>query len=162
MLVDGEKDLGDTTRARRTAQEWARFLEGEAARARTPEERTVFDSHRLSAYLELEQPERAVEMLLASERDLPDDYNPPARLAVAYLRMERYPDALAASNRAVARVYGPRKVRVLQNHADILTAMADTAGARQALVDALALAESLPEGQRSERTIASLRKKLGG
>jgi tetratricopeptide (TPR) repeat protein len=100
-------------------------------------------------------------MLLASERDLPDDYNPPARLAVAYQQMKRYPEALAASERALARVYGPRKLRVLQNRADIQTAMGDTTAARRSLEQALVLAESFPEGQRSERSIASLKKKLG-
>ena len=45
-------------------------------------------------YLELGQPERALPMLQASERDLPDDYNPPARLAVAYKAMKRWDEAI--------------------------------------------------------------------
>ena len=36
----------------------------------------------------------------------------------------------------------------------------DPASARKTIEEALRVAESLPEGQRSERTIASLKKKL--
>lgn len=159
-LLDARKDAGDSTGARRVAWEWATMLESEAARARTADERAVYDSHRLSAYLEVGQPERAVDMLLASEKALPNDYNPPARLAVAYQAMQRWDDALAASDRALAKAYGPRKLRIYQTRADILTARGDPAAARQTLEEALRTAESFPEGQRSEATIASLKKKL--
>ena len=89
ILLSVEQERGDSLAARRTAQAWASFLEAQAARAATPEERTVFDSHRLTAYLELGEPERALPMLLASERDFPSDYNPPARLAIAYRELAK-------------------------------------------------------------------------
>jgi tetratricopeptide (TPR) repeat protein len=59
-------------------------LDGEAARAKTPAARAVYDPHRLSAYIEIGHAERAIPMLEQSQRDFPDDYNPPARLALAY------------------------------------------------------------------------------
>ena len=99
-------------------------------------------------------------MLQASERDLPDDYNPPARLAVAYRAMKKYDDALAASDRALAKAYGPRKLGILQTRADIYREKGDAAAARKTMEDAVKLAESLPEGQRSEKVIANLKKKL--
>jgi tetratricopeptide (TPR) repeat protein len=99
-------------------------------------------------------------MLQASERDLPDDYNPPSRLAVAYLSMKRLDEALAASNRALPKVSGPRRVRVLQTRSDIFAARGDTAASREALEQALACAEALPPGQRSEGQIKALEKKL--
>ncbi len=159
-LIDAYQDAGDTTAARGMAEQWAAYLEGEAARAVGPEARAVFDPHRMSAYFELNQPERALPMLEASERDLPDDYNPPARLAAVYARMERWHEGLAASERALAKAYGPRKLRILQTRADIQTGMGDPAAARSTLEEALELAESLPPGQRSERTIDGLRKKI--
>ena len=55
-------------------------------------------------------------MLQASERDLPDDYNPPARLATAYKAMRRWDEALAASDRALAKAYGPRKLGMLAGY----------------------------------------------
>jgi predicted negative regulator of RcsB-dependent stress response len=160
-LTRARKASGDEAGARNDAEAWAAFLEGQAAAAKTAEERAVFDSHRLSAYLELGQPERAVAMLQESERELPWDYNPPARLAVAYLAMKKLDEALAASSRALPKVTGPRRVRVLQNRADVLAAKGDPAAAREALSQALAHAESLPVGQRSEAAIQALRKRLG-
>ena len=145
---------------RKVLSDWAAFLDGEAARGKTPEARAVFDSHRVSVYLALGQPERAVPLLEASERDLPDDYNPPARLALAYKAMKRWDDALAASDRALAKAYGPRKLSILTTRAEIFAGKGDAAAARQTLEQAVAEAESLPAGQRSEKTIAALKKKL--
>ena len=159
-LIQARKAAGDAAGATRDAEAWAAFLEAQAAAAKTPEQRAVFDSHRLSAYLELKQPERAIPMLQESEKDLPDDYNPPARLAVAYLELKKPDEAFAASNRALPKVTGPRRVRVLQTRSEILAQKGDAAASREALEQALAYAESLPPGQRSERTIQGLKKKL--
>ena len=150
----------DSVGRRAIAKEWATFLEGEAAAAKTPEQRAVFDPHRLSAYLELGEPERAVAMLQQSERDFPADYNPPQRLATAYKAMKHWDEALAASDRAMAKGYGPRKLLLYQTRADIFTGRDDRAGARAVLTEAVAFAEALPAGQRSENAIQSLRRKL--
>jgi tetratricopeptide (TPR) repeat protein len=158
-LLDARQDAADSVGAHAVALEWSAFLDAEAAAAKTPFERSVFDSHRLSAYLELGTPERAIPMLEASERDFPDDYNPPARLAVAYRAMKNWNAALAASDRALARAYGPRMLGMLQVRSDIYLGMSDSTGARRTLDQAVATAESFPDGQRSERTIAALKKK---
>jgi tetratricopeptide (TPR) repeat protein len=159
-LIEARSSAGDSAGAHALTVEWAAFLEGAAARAATSEQRAVFDPHRVSAYIELHQPEKAIPMLEESARDFPQDYNPPARLAIAYKEMRRYDAALAASDRAMALVYGPRKLRVYAVRIDILTAMGDAARARSTLVEEIAYAEALPDGQRSERAIASLKKKL--
>jgi hypothetical protein len=159
-LIEARKDAADAAGARKDAEAWAAFLEAQAAAARTPEQRAVFDSHRLSAYLELQQPERAIPMLQESERDLPEDYNPPSRLVVAYMAMKKPDEALAASNRALPKVSGPRRVQVLQRRSDIFAAKGDAAASRTALEQALACAEALPSGQRSEDQIKALEKKL--
>jgi len=99
-------------------------------------------------------------MLEASQRDLPDDYNPPARLAAAYKAMKRWDDALAAIDQALAKSYGPRKVGFFGTRADILAAKGDAAGARQTLEEGIRFAEALPAEQRSDRSIAGLKKKL--
>ena len=99
-------------------------------------------------------------MLEASERDLPDDYNPPARLAAAYRAMKKWDEALVASDRALAKVYGPRKLGIYSARADILSGKGDRDGARRTLEEALFYADSLPAEQRSEGTLAALRKKL--
>jgi hypothetical protein len=159
-LLDARKAARDSTGAHEVALAWSAFLDGEAARAKTSDARAVFDPHRLSAYLELGQPERAIPMLEASEKDFPNDYNPPARLANAYRALKRWKEALAASDRAMAKAYGPRKLLFYQNRTDIYVGLADSTAARRTLEEAVAYAEALPAGQRSETTIASLRKKL--
>jgi tetratricopeptide (TPR) repeat protein len=163
LTLAEEREAARDADGRKTVlTELASYLEGEAARAKTPVARVVFDSHRLSAYLQLNAPERALPMLEESERDLPDDYNPPARLAVAYKAMERWDDALAASDRALPKAYGPRKIGIWLARADILAGKGDQAAARLAVEQALAEAEAFPPGQRSESTIAALKKKLAG
>jgi tetratricopeptide (TPR) repeat protein len=159
-LLDARQAAGDSAGAKRVAWEWATMLESEAARARTADERAVFDSHRLSAYIELGQADKAIPMLLASEKALPNDYNPPARLAVAYKELGRYDEALAAADRALAKAYGPRKLRIYQTRADILAAKGDSAGAKQTLEEALATAQAFPDGQRSQSAIDALKKKI--
>jgi tetratricopeptide (TPR) repeat protein len=159
-LLGARRDAKDEEGAKRVAMAWSAFLEGAAARAKTPEQRTVFDSHRLSAYRELGQIERAIPMLEAAERDLPGDYNPPARLATAYLWMSRWDEALAPSDRALAKAYGPRKLGIYSTRSDIFSGKGDRDAARRTLEAAIAYADALPPGQRSENAIAGLRRKL--
>jgi tetratricopeptide (TPR) repeat protein len=158
-LMEARQDARDEAGAHRAALAWAAFLDSAAAGARTPEERAVFDSHRLSAYLELGWADRAVVFLKASEAALPDDYNPPARLAVAYNALKDWDDALAATDRALARAYGPRKVRIYMARADAFAGKGDVAAARRTLDEAIAFVEALPEAQRSQSTLALLEKR---
>jgi tetratricopeptide (TPR) repeat protein len=159
-LVSARRDAKDEAGARRTASEWASFLDAEAAKAGTPEARAVFDSHRLGAYIEMGEPQRAIPMLEASARDFPQDYNPPARLAVVYKEMGRWDEALAATERALPLVYGPRKLRVLGTRADVFLAQGDKPNARATLTEALATARALPAAQRSDAMLASIEKRI--
>ena len=136
-LVETRKEQGDEAGAKATARKWASFLEQSAAGAPTMEAKAVFDPHRLSAYLAAGEPERAIPMLTESERAFPEDYNPPARLARAYLTMKRLDDAHAAIERAAGRVYGPRSLRVFGLAAEIAKARSDVPGERSALEQAL-------------------------
>ncbi len=161
-LIDARGDAKDEPGTRTLVREWSDFLDAQAAKAANPQQRTVFDSHRLSADLELGEPERAIPLLEASERDFPDDYNPPARLALAYQAMKKYDEALAASDRALAKAYGPRRLGILRTRSEIYAGNGDAKAARETLEQALREAEALPPGQRSEKTIAALKKKLEG
>ncbi|HEX3582019.1 MAG TPA: tetratricopeptide repeat protein, partial [Thermoanaerobaculia bacterium] len=117
-------------------------------------------SFRLSLYIELKTPEKAIPMLEQSEKDFPNDYNPPARLALAYKAMNRFDDALAASDRAMARVYGPRKITVYRTRYDIYMAKGDKEMAKKTLEETVRYAKSLPKEQVSKAMIDSLEKKL--
>ncbi len=147
-LVEARRERGDAAGALTAAAEWAKYLEGEAARAQTADARAVFDSHRLAAYLALGQPERAVPMLEQSRKDFPRDYNPSARLAVAYLAMHQPAQALGFANQAEALVYGPRTLRVLLTKAEAQAALGDRTGAKTTLARADELVASLPDAQR--------------
>lgn len=159
-LHGAREGAGDKAGARAVASDWLAFLDGEAAKAKTPGERAVYDPHRLSACLALGDPARALPMLARSEKDFPTDFNPPARIAVVLGELGRYDEALAASDRALARVYGPRRLRLLTQRATILQKKGDGAGARKALQDAIAYAESLPPGQKSEGSVKGLKARL--
>ncbi len=160
VLVQALHVEGDEAGAKALASRWLTFLEGEASRAPTPEQRTVFDSHRMSAALVLGDLGRVVPAIEQSEKELPDDYNPPARLAVLYLRLGRLDDALAASSRALAKVQGGRRLRVLSERADIHSARNEKDAAVKTLEEALAYARSLSEAQVSQRAQAALEQKL--
>jgi hypothetical protein len=159
-LISAREEAKDSAAAEALAREWVEDLDAEAGRAANPEQRTALDPNRLSAFETAHQLERAIPMLERSEKDFPADYNPPARLAYVYGKLKRPDEALAASDRALERVYGPRRIRVLEVRADFQQGAGDPAAARKTLEDALAFAEALPEGQRSDSQIASLKKKL--
>ncbi len=159
-LIDARRSSKDDDAAMRLTAEWAAFLEAAAARAKTPEQRSVYDSHRISAYLDLGTPEKAIPMLEATARDFPDDYNPYARMAITYRAMKQYDKALDASDKALKLGYGPRKIGFYRTRADIYNDMGDKAGVRTTLEEAVRYAKSLPAVQRSERTIAALEKRL--
>ncbi len=160
VIVDARRDAKDEPGARAVARQWVDDLDGVAAAVQSPEQRTALDPNRLGAYEAAGEIEKAIPMLERSEKDFPEDYNPPARLAYVYEQLKRYDEALAASDRALVRVYGPRRIRVLLVRADIHRGRGDAAAERQTLEDALRFAEDLPAGQRSEEQIASLKKRL--
>jgi len=159
-LIGAHDAMKDEAGAHKLREEWSAFLEREAARAKTPEERAVYDSHRLSADIELGHPEKAIPMLEQSQKDFPDDYNPPARLSAAYRAMKKWDEAIAAAKRAIPKSQGPRRLTIYRGLADAYVGKGDKEAARATLKEAIAFAEALPEGQRNANTIASLKKKL--
>ena len=159
-LADAREDAKDEEGRKRILVQCAELLEKAAAAAKTPDQRAVFDPHRLAVYRELKQPERAIAMLEASQRDFPDDYNPPARLAVALSDLKRYDEALAASGRALSKAYGPRKLNLFNVRVGIFVARGDSVAARGTLEEAIREGEALPDGQRPNGSIANFKKRL--
>ncbi len=159
-LEAAREDAGDSTGARALMEEHLAMLDAEAAAASSPHQRTVFDSHRVSLAIALGRFDTIVPSLERSERDFPGDYNPPARLALAYRAMKRWPEAKAASDRALALVYGPRQFVVLDARIAIHRDLGDAAGVRHWVTESLRRARAMPADQRSERTIARYEKQL--
>jgi tetratricopeptide (TPR) repeat protein len=120
----------------------------------------MLDSWIVGVAMDLGDPARAVPLLKESEKAAPADYNPPYRLAVLYLELKQNDEALAASDRALALAYGPRKIRVLAQRATVLEAKGDPAGARKALGEAIAYAGTLPKAQQNPRLVQRLEARL--
>jgi thiol-disulfide isomerase/thioredoxin len=159
-LVQVRADANDAGGKHAVAQRWLAFLEAEAARAPGPEQRAVFDPHRVNAALAMDEPLRAEAALKLSERDLPGDYNAPARLALIYRAAKRYDDGLAAIDRALAKAYGPRALRLYDLKADLQRDKGDRAGAKKTLQQALTTAAGLPVEQRRPQLVVQLQRKL--
>lgn len=156
-LVTEREAAKDAAGAAALAREWLAFLDGVAAKATTPAARAAFDAHRVSAAIASKQAERLVDPLRRSEKELGDDYNPPARLALVYRELGRLDDALAAADRALSKCKeGPRKLRLYDTKASILEKKGDQAGRKKVLGEALAYAKALPKAQRPEGRIAAL------
>jgi tetratricopeptide (TPR) repeat protein len=160
ILIGAREAVKDEAGAQKLREQWSAFLDAEAAKAKTAEQRAAYDPHRLSAYIELKEPEKAVPMLQQSERDFPNDYNPPARLLIAYRALGKFDEAIAAGKRALPKSEGPRKLTIYRNLADVYTKKGDKDAARETLREAITFAESLPVPQKSERMIAALKKQV--
>lgn len=136
----------DATAKKYAADLWA-FLQQEAKSAPSAEGRAALDGARISAAGFLNDLSLAVPLLEASERDLPEDYNPSQKLGSVYLQLNRVDDALAAYKRASAKAEGPRRVSILLSCANICETKGDKAAAKSTLEEALKVAEELPEKQ---------------
>lgn len=151
---------GDLTGRNALVEEWLGFLERTSKRARNAKERAVFDSHFVTAALMIGKPERALSVIERSEKDLPDDYNGPARRALLLKAMGRHEEAIAASDLALAKVYGPRKLRVLYDRAEIFLAKGERMKAVEALETATTYAATLADAQRPRRLVTKIEEKL--
>ena len=159
-LVDARDRRHDEVGGKARAVEWLDWLNAQAMSAPSVEARAALDGYRVTAALRAGQPERVLVAIQASERDLPGDYNPPARLAIVLRELGRYDEALAASDRALAKVYGPRTIRLWEDRATIFEKKGNPEEAKAALRRAIAFASTLPASERTKRTIARLEKRL--
>ncbi len=146
-LVTIARRANDEAGAKKYASRMWQFLEQVAKAAPNAEARASLDSWRVSAAGLLNDPALVIPALQASERDLPQDYNPPMRLASIYAQLNRLDDALTAYARASAKAEGTNRVSILTSCASLYEKKGDKAAARKTLEQALKIAESLPEQQ---------------
>jgi predicted Zn-dependent protease len=146
-------------RAVQVAQARAHLLEEAAARAPDATMASTFDAHRTETYLYLKQPEKAEELLAAREKQMPDDYNPPARLARVLFEEKKLPQAEAAVDRALSKMSrGQRRIGILSLKARILQAEGKPTAA--VVQEQLDVYRELPRTQQNPHLEAQLRKKL--
>jgi thiol-disulfide isomerase/thioredoxin len=161
LLVEERRAAKDDAQVVSLGARWLEFLEGAAKAATTPAARAVFDPHRLLAAMASKQLERVIPALEQSEKELPKDFNPPARLALAHQEQGQLPQAEAAIGRALKKnTGGPRRVRLLEVQASILAAKGDASGQKKALQEAVRYGKSLPASQRPDKKVAALERQL--
>lgn len=151
ILTDARRSLGDVEGARQAARARLTLLEDASAKAATPEIAASFDGSLASALVGAGRVDEALQLLRSREATLPNAYEPPARLASILLALGQYPEeALAASERAVAKSYGPRRLRYLKLRAAIQSKMGQREEALATLREELRGYDALPPGQRND------------
>lgn len=111
--------LGFSQKARGHALVQQRLLDDAAHKASTAYEASMYNWPREEVYVYLGQGEDLVPELIESEEALPENYDPPYRLAWLYQKLGAQSLAMAAVKRALALVQGPRRARVLALQAEI-------------------------------------------
>lgn len=160
-LIELADALGDAPGGDRYAMRRAELLEAAAKAAPSAVVAATFDAHRLEAYRRLKRYGVAEAMLLGSQKALPGDYNPPARLARLYHEMGRLDAALTQINQALALCAGPRRIGMYELRASIQHGLGQTAAAIQSVQTAISMvqAQTRPGAPRPGK-LASLEKLL--
>ena len=151
--------LGNKRAARSFAQAQRALLDRITARAKSPEEIMIYNWPRAEVYTYLGIPGALVTDLEANILALPNEYDPPYRLAWVLLKDNRPAEALAPARQALTLVYGPRKGRVFGLIADIYLALGDFAKARLNFAKAHAIYASMDD-QRSLKWADLYRNKM--
>lgn len=152
--------LGDKAAAEAAMRARLAMLEDAARSAPDAETARTFDAHRTEVYIDLGRPDDAIAMLTASEQQAPQDYNPPARLALAYFKKGDLANARAAVARAKQKVYGPRTAVVLMLEGDIEKKAGDKTKAKAAYEAAKGVLKKQPPSLGVQRRLQQLEKNL--
>ncbi|HTJ40754.1 MAG TPA: thioredoxin family protein [Kofleriaceae bacterium] len=159
-LRELEDQLGHHDLALAAAEQQRALLDDAANHAPSPAAAGTFNYQRGDVYVYLGRPLDIVPALEASARALPDDYDPPYRLAWVLLKANQPDEAKIWIDHAAQLAYGPRKARVLSLAADIAKARGDHDGEKSLRAAVVAQYESLPPGQVSADTIAKAKSAL--
>ncbi len=136
----------DEEAATRTATAWLAYLRQQIAQAPNAEARMGYDLHLVSAAIFLKRPDLALSDVERAARELPNDYNPPRLAARLYQEMEKYDEALAECDRALAKAYGAPKLSLYMVKGRLFEKKKDPEAARKAYAEGIAFGRTLPEG----------------
>jgi len=136
------------------------MLADAAAKAPNPKAAMTYNWHLAEVHVFLGLPLEAVPALEKSARDLPGEYDPPARLGWIYLKGGKLAEAAMWTDKAIGLAYGPRKARVLAQRAEIAKAAGDAAAERTYREQTVALWTSLPPGQANPGALATAKAAL--
>lgn len=142
-------DLGDKEYAKETAEQQVALLEDAIKNASEPMSAMTYNYQLADAFIFLERPLEAVPYLQKSATDLPNEYDPAARLANVYYEAKRYEDAKLWADKALSLVYGPRKARVLEIRANVAKAQGKRDEEKLYRAQSVEMWKSLPAGQQN-------------
>ena len=156
-MLDAQGRHGEAVQA---MQERARVLEQAASKAPDTTMASTFDAHRTDTYLYLGEPQKAETLLADREKQMPEDYNPPARLARVLFEEKKLPEAEKAVDRALSLMpRSQRRIGILGLKAKILKAQGKSE--TPVLREQLEVLRSLPGPQRNPDLEARLSQQLG-
>ncbi len=152
--------LADKRGAREAQERRLALMEAAARAATSPEAAATHDYGRANAYLALGRADEAIRMLEERERQMPESYDPPGRLARVLFRLKRWPEALNAVDRALKNAYGPRRLGYLELKADIQRGQHDRAGEIKTLEQLVSEHQTLSAGQANKTGLEAAKKRL--
>ncbi len=160
ILANTRETLGDHAGQKAANERRLALMEKAAAEAPTPQVAQTHDYARANAYLALGKPDRAIKMLREREKQLPESYEPPARLASMLSKVGQLEEAKAAIDRALPKSYGPRRLRYLALKADILRRLRDFDGEVRAIEEEVSGYEKLAAGQANQSGLEAAKRRL--
>jgi tetratricopeptide (TPR) repeat protein len=146
--------LGKKAEARAVAEKQRTILDEAAGKATDAMAAMTYNWHRAEVYVYLGNPLDLVPALEKSAKDLPREYDPPARLGWLYNKAGKLAEAATWTDKALLLVYGPRKARLLTQRAEIARAQKDAAAEKLFRQEIVKLWESLPAGQAQPEALA--------
>ncbi len=152
--------LGRKDEARTVASRQRTLLDQAVAKIGDPREVMMYNWPRAEVHAYLGAPLELVAALERNAKDLPDEYDPPYRLAWLLLQAGKPQDARVWAETAANKAYGPRKARAQGLLADVARAAGDVKAEHTARRAALATLEGLPAEVRSDEAIAKARAEL--
>lgn len=153
---------GEEQKALMAAGRQRKLLDRAVAEASSPREIMTYSYPRAEVYTYLGIPEKLLGELEKLAKDLPEEYDPPYRVAWLLLQMGEPARAMSWANKALELAYGPRKGLVMSLIAAIHESAGNAAAARKTREEQLAYLEGLPEGHRSEAAIEHVKAQLAG
>ncbi|MFH1807441.1 MAG: thioredoxin family protein [Pseudomonadota bacterium] len=148
ILRELHEAQGDIAAARMAAQHQRSLLDTAARSAADARAASTYNWPRAEVYVYLGEGRALVDELTLSTEALPEDYDPPYRLAWVLLQVGDADKALGPAQRAADLAYGPRKARILRLLAEVHRARGDVDGERRARQDVVSAVRNLPEGMR--------------
>jgi len=159
-LRDALESSGKADEAKQVAEQSRALIDDAYAKAPTPLGKMTYIWPRAEVYAWLKRPLDLAADYAALAKQLPNEYDPPARLGWLYLKAGKLDDAAKWTERALGLVYGPRKARLLGQRAEIAKAAGDKHTERRNREQVVQLWQSLPAGQQNADALEAARKAL--